>query len=56
MQNSSLGICCEIVTSRMSQNFDEKAILVQVMAFVPSGKKPLPEPMLTQIHITMCYH
>ena len=29
---------------------DDKSTLVQVMGLVPSGNKPLPEPMLTKIH------
>ena len=29
---------------------DDKSTLVQVIGLVPSGDKPLPEPMLTQIH------
>ena len=38
IQNSSLDICCEFAFGSMLQNF-------------PSGNKPSPEPMLTQIYV-----
>ena len=36
---------------------DYKSILVKAMnGLVPSGNKLLPEPMLTQVYATICYH
>ena len=35
---------------------DDKSALVQVMAYVPSGNKPLPEPMFTHIYVTVWRH
>ena len=36
---------------------DDESMLVQVMAWCrPSGNKPLPEPMLTQISVAMWRH
>ena len=37
-------------------NFDGKSTLVQVNGSVPSGNKPLPEPMLIQINVTIWHH
>ena len=49
INNSSLGIHCLIALRWMPQNVtDEKSQLVQVIQ-VPSGRKSLPEPILTQI-------
>ena len=31
------------------KTFDDKSTLVQVFGLVPSGNKPLPEEMLTQM-------
>ena len=31
-------------------------VLVQIMAWRPSGNKPLPEPMLTQIYVAIWCH
>ena len=49
LQNCSLG-----EYHRMA--FEDKSSLVQVSnGLVPSGSKPLHEPMLTQIYVTMTW-
>ena len=35
---------------------EDKSPLVEVMALVLSGNKPLPEPMLTQIYVAIWRH
>ena len=55
--NSSSGIY-EIVLSWMLQNLISN-LEVNIglgNGLVPSGTKPLPEPMLTQIHVAIWYH
>ena len=48
------GISCEIALIWMSLEFtDDQSTLVQVM---PLGNKPLSEPMLTQISVTIWCH
>ena len=38
----------------MSLDFtDEKSTLVQLVALVPSGKKPLAEPILTHVYVAI---
>ena len=47
IQNSRLGTHCETALRWMPLNFtNEKSTLFQLMAFMPSGNKPLSEPML----------
>ena len=51
------AISCEIALMWVSLDFpDDQSTLVQVMALVPSGNKPLPEPMLTQIYVAIWCH
>ena len=40
----------------MPQNTIEKSNISSGQGLVPSGNKPLPEPMLTQIYIAMWRH
>ena len=35
---------------------DDKSTLAQVNGLVPSGNKPLPEPMLIQIYVVKWHH
>ena len=49
--------CCEIALRRMSLDLtDDKLTLVQVMAFLSSGNRPLTEPMLTQFSVVIWLH
>ena len=46
------GISYKIALRWMSLDvIDDKLTLVQVTCLVPSGNKPLPEPMLTLIYV-----
>ena len=47
--NNSLDICCEIASRWMPRKFiNDKSTLLQVMAW--------PEPMLTQMYVTIWHH
>ena len=49
------GISCDIAIIWMSLGFaDDQSTLVQ--GLVPSGNKPLPEPLLTQISVNIWHH
>ena len=51
------GISCEIAFGVMSLELSDKSILVHVMnGLVPSGNKPLHEPLLNKIHDTTWNH
>ena len=56
--NGSSGISYEIALRWMPLDLtDDKSTLVQVInGLVPSGNKPLPEPMLTQISVAIWQH
>ena len=51
IQNSSLGSRCELAF-QVNVTFDVNIGSGNVL--VPSGNKPLPEPMLTQIYAAIC--
>ena len=56
-QNSSLGACCEIALRWMPYNLSNvKVYIGSGNGLVPSGNKPLPEPMLTQIYVAIWCH
>ena len=45
---------CEIVLTWMPQDLtDDKVNIGSGNGLVPSGNKPLPEPMLTQIYVAI---
>ena len=51
------GICCEIAQIWMSLDFtDDQVNIGSGNGLVPSGNKPLPEPMLTQISVAIWRH
>ena len=51
------GISYEIAHKRMSLDlYADKSTLVQVMAWHHQAPKPIPEPMLTNIQVTVSYH
>ena len=52
-------IFCKIALRWMSLDLiDDKSMLVEGSGngLVPSGNKPFPEPMLTQIYVAICRH
>ena len=50
-------VSCEIILRRMPlKTFDEKINIYSGNGLVLSGKKPLPEPMLTPIYVTIWNH
>ena len=52
-----LNICCEIAFRCILHNpIDDKLIFGPGNGLVPSGNKALPEPMLTQIYVTIWRH
>ena len=57
-QINILSNSCEIALRRMLQNpFDEKVNIGSGNGLMPSGSKPLPDPiMLTQIYVTILHH
>ena len=50
------GISCEIVLIWMSLDLTDDVNIGSGNGLVPSGNKPLPEPMLTQISVTIWRH
>ena len=50
-------VFCEIALRRMSLDLtDDKSTYGSGYGLVPSGTKPLPEPMLTQISVPIRRH
>ena len=50
------GISCEIALIWMSLDFTDAVNIGSGNGLVPSGSKPLPEPMLTQIYVVKWRH
>ena len=48
------GICCEIAIRWIPLDLSENVNTGPGDSLVPSGSKPLPEPMLTQITVAIC--
>ena len=56
-QTDTFSTNCQIALRRTPQNpSDNKPALVQAMALVPSGIKPLLEPILTYIYVAIWHH
>ena len=55
IQNTILGTCCKIVFICVPQNLSEVSSSSGNGSVSP-GSKPLPEPMLTQICVTIWHH
>ena len=53
LQIDFLSASCEIVPKRVQQNpiADGSTVIYSGNGLMPSGSKPLPDPMLTQIYV-----
>ena len=52
----SLRIFNEIILQRIEIIFSQQLNMGSGNGLVPSGNKPLPEPMLTEIYIAIWHH
>ena len=51
-----LNIICEIACWKMAQDLPDDKYVSLGNGLVPWGNKPLPEPNLTKINESICYH